>query len=228
MMPEESHLVRHGPEIWVRDYFSQSRGIRESTSLDLQYTYEFKSLWQGRVGVEWNYENLFELFEISDDVNVPIGTYTFPQLTGLIMTPMTKPTWMMLQFETGGYYDGKMLSITAMPNWSMSSSFILSGAYIYSNVDFTTRDQHFISHIGRIKALLMFSTKLSVSAFIQYNSEPHFVSSNIRFRYNPREGNDLWIVYNEGTNTDLDREIPSPPRLAGRTVMLKYTYTFRL
>jgi len=79
-----------------------------------------------------------------------------------------------------------------------------------------------------IKAMLMFSTKLSISAFIQYNSENHLVSSNIRFRYNPREGNDLWIVYNEGTNTDLTREIPNPPRLAGRTVMLKYTYTFRL
>ncbi|MEE9461924.1 MAG: hypothetical protein V3V53_08835, partial [Bacteroidales bacterium] len=112
--------------------------------------------------------------------------------------------------------------------WSISSFFVLSGGYVFSKVDFPERDQHFISHIGRIKALLMFSTKLSVSAFIQYNSETHFVSSNIRFRYNPREGNDLWIVYNEGTNTDLDREIPSPPRLAGRTVMLKYTYTFRL
>jgi hypothetical protein len=141
---------------------------------------------------------------------------------------MTKPVWMMFQFEGGSYYDGKVISFTAMPSWSISSSFILSGAYIYSNVDFATREQLFISHIGRIKAMLMFSTKLSVSAFIQYNSENHLVSSNFRFRYNPREGNDLWIVYNEGTNTSLKREIPSPPRLAGRTVMLKYTYTFRL
>ena len=144
------------------------------------------------------------------------------------MTPMTQPVWMLFQFETGGYYDGKMLSITAMPTWSIASSLILSGAYIYSNVDLMTREQHFISHIGRIKALLMFNTKLSFSAFIQYNSEIHNIASNIRFRYNPREGDDLWIVYNEGTNTDLDREIPSPPHLAGRTVMLKYTYTFRL
>jgi hypothetical protein len=228
MMPEKSRLVRHGPELMALDFFSQSRGIRESTTINLNYTFEFKSLWQGRVGMDWSYENLFELFELSDDVNIPVGVYTFPQFTGFIMTPMTKPIWMVLNFEAGGFYDGKMLSVTAMPNWSISSSFVLSGAYIYSNADFTTRDQHFISHIGRIKALFMFSTKLSLSAFIQYNSESHNITSNIRFRYNPREGNDLWIVYNEGTNTDLDREIPSPPRLAARTVMLKYTYTFRL
>lgn len=228
MAPEKSRLVRHGPEIWVRDYFSQTQGIRESTTFEIQYTYEFKSLWQGRMGVERSYENLFELFELTDDVNIPIGEYTFNQVTGLIMTPMTKPVWMVVNLNWGGFYDGSMLSVDAMPNWSISSSFVLSGGYIFSKVDFPERDQHLLSHIGRIKAMLMFSTKLSVSAFIQFNSENHLVSSNIRFRYNPREGNDLWIVYNEGTNTDLNREIPEPPRLAGRTVMLKYTYTFRL
>jgi hypothetical protein len=141
---------------------------------------------------------------------------------------MTLPVWTVLNFETGTYYDGRMISVTAMPNWSISSSLVLSGAYIYSNVDFASRGQHFLSHIARLKALLMFSTKLSLSTFIQYNTENHQVGSNIRFRYNPREGNDLWVVYNEGTNTDLTREIPNPPRLAARTVMLKYTYTFRL
>jgi hypothetical protein len=228
LMPEKSRIIQHGPELMGFDRISQSRGTRESTFLAINYVIEMKSLWQGNVGVNWNYENLYELFEISDDVNIPIGEYSFPQLKGLIMTPMSKPVWMMLQFEGGGYYDGKMLSVTTMPNWSISSSLILSGAYIYSNVVLVTRGQHFISHIGRIKAMLMFSTKLSLSAFLQYNSENHLVSSNIRFRYNPREGNDLWIVYNEGTNTDLDRDIPKSPRLAGRTVMLKYTYTFRL
>jgi hypothetical protein len=144
------------------------------------------------------------------------------------MTPMTLPVWAFLNFETGSYYDGQMLSVTAMPNWSLSSFLVLSGAYIYSNVDFAMREQRFLSHIARLKALLMFSTKLSLSAFIQYNTESHQIGSNIRFRYNPREGNDLWLVYNEGIHTNLEREMPRPPRLAARTVMLKYTYTFRL
>jgi hypothetical protein len=74
----------------------------------------------------------------------------------------------------------------------------------------------------------MFNTRLSLSAFVQYNSNTRKIGSNVRFRYNPREGNDLWLVYNEGTNTDLKREVPYRPGLASRTVMLKYTYTFRL
>ena len=228
MMPAASPLVRHGPELTARDYFSQSRGIRESAMLGLHYLLEFKSLWQCYFGPEYSYENLLELFELSDDVNIPVGNYSFLQLTGMIMTPMSQPLRMFLNFEGGGYYDGQVLSVTAMPNWSISSTFVLSGAYIFSKVDFSRREQHFLSHIGRIKAQLMFSTKLSASAFIQYNSGSHNIISNFRFRYNPREGNDLWIVYNEGTNTDLTREVPNPPRLAARTVMLKYTYTLRL
>ncbi len=228
MMPSESRLILHGPQLRARVYISQSRGIRESSTVSLQYRLESKSLWQVFLGPEYSYENLFELFELSDDVNVPVGKYSFLQLTGMIMTPMTQPLWMVLEFKGGDYYDGQMLSVTAMPYWSISSTFMLSGAYIFSKVDFPGREQHFLSHIGRIKAQLMISTKISASAFIQYNSGSHNIMSNFRFRFNPREGNDLWVVYNEGANTGLTREEPNPPRLAARTVMLKYTYTFRL
>jgi hypothetical protein len=54
------------------------------------------------------------------------------------------------------------------------------------------------------------------------------MAANLRFRYNFREGNDLWIVYNEGLNTDRRRELPVLPITEGRTVLLKYTYTFDL
>lgn len=228
MTPEKSSLIRHGPEIMVFDWFSQSRGIRETTNLAMMYNLEFISLWQTRFGLEYNFENLFERFELSDDVFVPLGEYQFVQVSAMLMTPMTLPFWMLIDADWGGFYDGKMLSVDVMPSWSISSSFVMSGGYVFSKVNLPDRDQHFISHIGRLKAMLMFSTKLSLSAFIQYNSENHLVGSNIRFRYNPREGNDLWVVYNEGTYTNLKRELPRPPRMAGRTVMLKYTYTFRL
>jgi hypothetical protein len=72
------------------------------------------------------------------------------------------------------------------------------------------------------------STKTSLKAFIQYNTAINRVIGNIRFRYNPREGNDFWIVYDEGLNTDLHRVTPELPVSAGRTILVKYTYTFKL
>ena len=129
---------------------------------------------------------------------------------------------------SGDFYDGRAIHLEFNPSWSATPSLTLSGAYIYSRVKLPVRDQEFTSHIGRLKSLVMFSTRLSLSAFIQYNSMTRMIGSNVCFRYNPREGNDLWIVYDEVSNTDLRREIPYRPGMAGRTVMLKYTYTFRL
>jgi hypothetical protein len=74
----------------------------------------------------------------------------------------------------------------------------------------------------------MLSTKFTVSAFIQYNSANDAVIGNVRARYNPREGNDFYVVYNDGLNTDRFREELALPRTNRRTLLVKYTYTFNV
>jgi len=73
-----------------------------------------------------------------------------------------------------------------------------------------------------------FNTNLSISTFIQYNSAENTLMTNLRFRYNPHEGNDFYIVFNEGRNTYRDIENPRLPLFNNRSVLLKYTYTFTL
>lgn len=51
---------------------------------------------------------------------------------------------------------------------------------------------------------------------------------NIRLRYNPREGDDLYIVYNGLLNRNRKREAPHLTFTSERAVVVKYTYTFRL
>jgi hypothetical protein len=74
----------------------------------------------------------------------------------------------------------------------------------------------------------MLSTKLSVSSFIQYNTASDAVVANLRFRYNPREGVDFYLVYNEGLNTDRFRAVPALPLTNSRALLLKGSYTFNL
>jgi hypothetical protein len=107
-----------------------------------------------------------------------------------------------------------------------SSSVKLAMNYQYSQVDIPERDQYFKAHLARLKTELTFTTKLSLLMFFQYSSNDKFGVNNVRFRYNPREGNDLYLVYNGGYNTDLPREIPNLPRTDSNSLILKYTYTF--
>ena len=80
----------------------------------------------------------------------------------------------------------------------------------------------------RLKILATFTTKLTLSAFIQYSGVEDVVVANVRFRYNPREGNDFYIVYNHGVNTDRYRSFPHRPFTDNRAIMVKYTYTFNV
>ncbi len=141
---------------------------------------------------------------------------------------MTLPYRANLSLSTGQYYDGFNFSPKIEPSINISASVELAGIYRYDFVRFNLRDQQLSNHIIGIRGLYMISTKFSLSAFIQYNTAIEKVLSNIRFRYNPKEGTDLYIVFNEGRNTYLERTVPGLPDYDARSVMLKFTYTFDL
>ena len=65
-----------------------------------------------------------------------------------------------------------------------------------------------------------------MSSFFQYNSSADFALGNFRLRYNPKEGNDFYLVFNEGLNTDRYRYSPVPPVVDSRALIVKYSYTF--
>ena len=52
---------------------------------------------------------------------------------------------------------------------------------------------------------------------------------NVRLRYNVAEGTDLWLVYNEGLDTDRTLDTvarPIVPLSLSRALILKYSHTF--
>lgn len=228
LSPESSPIFKHGPRLQIFDWFNQSRGTRETVDLGLSWEMQLKSTWFFNAAVQYQYDHVFEEFPLSDDAEIPEDEYSFTSIAARFRTPMTRSVSLFMEYIYGQYYDGMMNSLMLQSGWSVASFLQFSGTYMFNKIDIPVRDQEFISHIGRLKAELMFTTTLSLSAFVQYNSAADIIGSNIRFRYNPREGNDLWLVFNEGTNTNLQRELPHRPSLAARTIMLKYTYTFRL
>jgi hypothetical protein len=224
--PEASLLYKHNFYLRNQNFFNISHNKTESITLMPGYGFELKNSLFWSVYFGYNYENVFEAIDLNDYTQIPVGEYKYWSMEGMLMTSMSKPLMSLVLVQAGSYFDGNRISLGLEPSWAVSSSLRLSAFYQYNRVNFAERNQKFLAHIMRLKILLMFNTKLSASAFIQYNSDEHNIISNFRLRYNPREGNDFYIVYNEGTNTNLDREIPTLPRMSDRTLLLKYTYTF--
>jgi hypothetical protein len=223
-----SPLVSHKFELNREVYVNNPTGDRQSSQTELAYKFTFKAGFNGMIGVVNEYENIDKKFSLSEDAGVPVGKYHFTQFETHLHTAASKRLIMNLDGFAGGFYDGHLLSLTLSPQWNIGSSLQMSLAYEYDHATFPERNQDFTGNIVRLKALFMFTTKLSVSSFVQYNSKENNLATNLRIHYNPREGNDFYIVFNEGRNTDRDLEIPRLPGFNNRSVLLKYTYTFIL
>jgi len=175
-----------------------------------------------------NYEDLLVPFPLSTDAFVPVGSYWFSDATLGYNAPMGALLRPAISVTAGQFYDGTRFSLLFTPAWSVSRHLTLSGAYELNRILFDARDQEFTSHVGRLRTELTFSTTTSASAFVQYNSAGHLVSLNARFRYNPSEGTDLYLVWNESLNTDRFAPTPQLPLSQARTLLVKYARTFTL
>jgi hypothetical protein len=141
---------------------------------------------------------------------------------------MTRYFSIMGSIEGGGFYDGTRFSVHLQPRWNASASINLSGTYQFNRVWFPARNLDYIVHLAGIKFLYMINTTLSINSFLQYNTLTNNFIGNIRLRYNPKEGNDLYIVYNDDRNMVRLNEVPELPVYNARSLVFKYTYTFNV
>lgn len=154
--------------------------------------------------------------------------YGFNWIETHLNSPRTNKFTMGCDIFAGSFYDGTRFSFGLEPSWNVGSSLQLGLEYEHNFLNFSSRNKSFSDGVAGFKALVMFTTKTSISTFIQYNSAENAVITNFRFRYNPSEGNDFYVVLNEGRNTYRDIENPRLPLFNNRFILLKYTYTFTL
>jgi len=194
----------------------------------LSYDFRFKNDFNGMASFGRMYENVPDTFSFSNDAYVPGGDYGFYQLETHVNSPGTRRFLLGLDLFAGSFYDGRRISFGLEPSWNIGSTFQLAFSYDHNFLTFKNRNQSFSGGVAGLKALVMFTTKLSVSTFVQYNSADNSMITNFRFRYNPGEGNDLYIVFNEGRSTYRDIDEPRLPVFSNRSFLIKYTYTFTL
>ncbi len=225
---EHSRLFRHGITIRGASFWENDHNTFNSSSHSIGYNWQWKNGSNLTLGAKLNYDDINEPFDLADIVMIPIDQYFYSNFTSEFSTTASKPYLLKGEFDSGKFFDGYKNTISLSPVYNVSPSLSLSATYEFNDVNFKIRDEKFAAHIARIKALVMFSTKLSISSFIQYNSLDKLYLGNIRFRYNPKEGNDLFIVYNSDLNANRSFLEPRLPLTNQSSVLLKYSYTFTL
>jgi len=225
---EKSKLHNHKVFIEGISFMRNLDGKIESSDIGPGWEFASKQGSIGSISFRQFKENVTESFSFSDDVDIPIGRYTFYGIVGKFSSRRGSLYKISTTFKAGSFYDGKRVTINLIPSAAISKHLQLEGVYELNLVEFPDRNQKFTGHIAQLKISAFLNSKLSLISLFQYNSANDNIITNIRFRYNPREGNDLYIVYDEGLNTDRQREIPALPRTNIRTILVKYSYTFNI
>jgi hypothetical protein len=202
-------------------------GAIESAAIGPAWNFSSRTTSSGGIDVKMVYENIPKDFYLSPDAWIPVGSYRFYQAAVNYNMRYERLLRTGILLEGGTFYDGWKLTLGLTPTWYVSKHLEFTAEYFYNRVRFDERGQQFNAHITRLRIGTALNTKLSTNAFIQYNSTIAQISANIRFRYNFREGNDLWIVFNDGLNTDRYRLTPELPLNDNWALLIKYTYTFQ-
>jgi len=213
-------------QVGTQHFFRNRDGSAVSRSLEPQLQWEFKGGTQVSLKGSSNFESLRTPFFIAD-AEIPAGEYWFHG--GEIEYQRSRSDLFRGSFtlSAGSFYDGTRVGFSMDPSWTQSRYLELGAGYQVNRLDFSGRDVETTTHLGRLQAQVALNPQVSLSSLVQYSNVSDLAAANVRFRYHFREGTDLWVVYNEGWNTNrdpLEREFL--PRTAGRTLMVKYNRTF--
>ena len=190
---------------------------------------EFKGGAELELRVEGNYEDLEGVLLLPEDAFIPAGSYTFGGVEARFRASRSRSLLRSnASVGASAFYDGWRIDLGVEPTWNASRYLELSTEYSLNVVRFPDRDQAFDAHIVRLRVQGALNTQFTANAFVQYSSVGDLLSANLRLRYNFREGNDLWLVYNHGLNTGRLRSDLELPATQARSAVFKYTHTFSL
>jgi hypothetical protein len=199
---------------------------KESVVADASYTGELKNGASASVKFIYNDEVLSNTLVLSPSVSIPVGSYQFGGIRLGVNSATGKPYNANLAAFLGTYYSGDITSFTANTRWDGSRTLQLQANYTYDVIHFKNELPSFVNHLASLSAVVNFTVKLSINNLFQYDYINNRLGSNIRLRYNAKEGNDLFVVLTNINSTDRYREVPSLPSVQSWLFLVKYKHTF--
>jgi hypothetical protein len=207
--------------------FRNSDGALESGQYAFWVQWDTKAGGGGWIEPKWFRENVAQPFRIGGVIDVPAAAYDFADFQLAFFMPAGSKLRMDVDARAGTYFDGKRMQVIATPTWNVSPYLELGGEYQLTRLDFPVRNQAATLQVGRLRVRTALDASASASAFVQYNSTTDRLDFNVRLRYAFAEGTDLWLVYNEGLDTDRVRDpaMAPPPLSLSRAFIVKYSRT---
>lgn len=177
------------------------------------------------VSATWDEELLVSPFRpqgIPSGQSIAPGRYQFVNYAASYDAQIARRFAPGVQLRGGEFYDGARAGFTVGGRLRVSEK--LATSLTYSRDVITLPATRFTTGLTVARIDASFSTRMFLSAFIQYNSVTRQLASNIRYHFIHRPLSDLFLVYNDTQFIDVSR--PTALQLPARALTLKYTHLF--
>jgi hypothetical protein len=205
-----------------QDYFNLRERTSETqriqvTPLELQFNSG------DRIQYSWspNLERLFEPFEIREGIFVPKGRYWTNLHRVNVFTSGSRPFSARIDLETGSFYSGTRRQAGLELSWRRNSHLTTSAGI--ENNWVRLKEGNFTARLLTYRLDYAFTPLISLSSFIQYDTDSQNIGLQSRLRWILKPGNEFFIVINHAWQEDLfDRFVSYQTR-----ARVKLNYTFR-
>jgi hypothetical protein len=219
--PVRNYMLNFDPT-----FFWNTEGKLETAEITLGWAIDTKTGAHIHPMLQYTFDRVPRAFVIyaPKNIQVPAGSYRFLGLDfhGFLGgASRLSGNW---RINVGSYYGGWRWSSNLSPSWVVNRHMVLGLQYNLGYADLP--GGAFTTQVLRLRAQYAFNTQWTAKTFVQYTSALRTVDVNFRLRFTPREGINLYVVYNETLNTDRKRTHPSLPWTHNRAFMIKYSYTF--
>jgi len=171
-----------------------------------------------------NREVLPENFEVSDDVVIPTGDYSFVNYRAELNTAGYRKVQVDMSYRFGQFYGGSFNNLEAGVTFKMQGFATLQlGANIVRG---DLPEGKFSENVYQARLNLYITPNLGLRNFLQYDDVSNMMGYNGRFFWQIRPGNIVYLVYNNNSMRRWEPE--SRFQLQEEEISLKVQLSLRL
>lgn len=208
------------------DYYESHAGVVDSRTQTVSANVSRQNTTSLFVGVTSEYDNLTTPFATAG-TTLAVGAYDWSYLAASYSTDRTRRVYGTLGADVGGYYNGDRQTLRASANLQVGKTLLFEPQYVHNRVTLADRPLY-TSNVLNFRVSHSFSPDFYLKGFVQYNDDRKTASFNFLWWYHYKPGSDLYVVYNQGWDTDLpltSRDaIERSHRVRSRSLAVKLTY----
>ncbi len=204
------------------NYLTDGTGRLETRRAQGSFFTEFENSDGLSIGYTRRYEFVERRFGIARGVTIPVGGYSFHNVSLGYLLGRQRKIAGFLSYDRGGFFGGAKSGVNYFfGRVEMTPQITLEPSFSFNWIDLPQGT--FTTQVVRTRAIYTLTPRMFFTALMQYNSSSDSLSSNLRLRWEYQPGSELFVVYSEGRDT----EVPGFPGLENRAFVVKFNRLFR-